>query len=741
MKKLIFILCLVICIFFAVSSVCAGDVNETVMTTDWQIELTQDTVDDNLKSNENNEIIKANPETFTDLDTAINGNNDSDVNLHGDYTFQTGNDDNFAEGIKINRAVTIHGNGYTINANNASRIFNVKTTSTVVFKDIIFVNANSDEGGAIKGACTVINCTFANNKVEYEGGAIKGTCTVINCTFTNNKANSGGAISGKCSVINSSFTNNTAKNGGGGAITGDCNVRNCTFTNNSADEGGGAIANKCTVINCTFINNKAGSGGAICAKVENAAIIINSTFTSNNARNGGAIEFKKKGNVTNCTFISNNANWGGAISGKCMVVDSIFTGNTAKNDAGAMGEGDAVNCTFTSNVAANNAGAMKAGDAVNCTFINNTAEIGGAMVSGSAIGCTFSNNYANGDSGIDDADNVINCTFINQNGTAVGNPKLVSNCTFINLTFDDDGGAAICAIGVSEFSVVSCKFINCSAIYGGAIKKEGGDCVIVFCNFTNCYANEVGAAVYNDEGYCNITQCIFTDCYTAGKNTTIDGAIYCKNGQLNISNCTYQDINPVNSGNTTPSGPPETPAPIAYPVKVTASDLNMLYSSTSTFKVTVYGSDGKLASGASVVIKVGGKKVATVKTGSNGVATFKPTQTPGTYKISATALGKTITKKLTVKHVVTLKKVTVKKSAKKLILQATLAKVDGKVLKKKKVTFKFNGKTYSSKTNSKGVVKVTIKKAVLKKLKVGKKVTYQATYLKDTVKKSVKVKK
>jgi len=36
---------------------------------------------------------------------------------------------------------------------------------------------------------------------------------------------------------------------------------------------------------------------------------------------------------------------------------------------------------------------------------------------------------------------------------------------------------------------------------------------------------------------------------------------------------------------------------------------------------------------------------------------------------------------------------------------------------------------------------VTIKSNVLNKLKVGKKVTYQATYLKDTVKKTVKVKK
>ncbi|MBR3148828.1 MAG: leucine-rich repeat protein, partial [Eubacterium sp.] len=89
---------------------------------------------------------------------------------------------------------------------------------------------------------------------------------------------------------------------------------------------------------------------------------------------------------------------------------------------------------------------------------------------------------------------------------------------------------------------------------------------------------------------------------------------------------------------------------------------------------------------------------------------------------------------------ITLKKVTVKKSAKKLVLQATV-KVDGKAVKGKKVTFKFNGKKYTAKTNAKGIAKVTIKKSVLKKLKVGKKVTYTVTWNKITAKRSVKVKK
>ena len=179
-------------------------------------------------------------------------------------------------------------------------------------------------------------------------------------------------------------------------------------------------------------------------------------------------------------------------------------------------------------------------------------------------------------------------------------------------------------------------------------------------------------------------------------------------------------------------------APSPVPAKIVAKDLKAYYNNVK-YSVTVYGTNGKVASGVTVVFKVNGKKVGTARTDAKGVAVIKLKQLPKTYKITSEALGVSATKKLTVMKVLTLKKVKVKKSARKLVITATL-KEGKKPLKGKSVTFKFNGKTYKKvKTNKKGVAKITVKKSALKKLKVGKKVKYQVTYVKSTVKRTVKV--
>ena len=176
------------------------------------------------------------------------------------------------------------------------------------------------------------------------------------------------------------------------------------------------------------------------------------------------------------------------------------------------------------------------------------------------------------------------------------------------------------------------------------------------------------------------------------------------------------------------------------PSKLVAKDITMYYGDSKTYSLKVWGPMGKIVSASErVYIKIDSKS-SYKYTDSSGTIKFKLDLPVGTHKITASFLDAKIITKIVVKQPLSLKKVTVKKSAKKLVLTATLKK--GKVaMKSKKITFKFNGKTYNAKTNKFGVAKVTIKKTVLKKLNVGKKVTYQATYLKDTVKKTAIIKK
>ena len=171
-------------------------------------------------------------------------------------------------------------------------------------------------------------------------------------------------------------------------------------------------------------------------------------------------------------------------------------------------------------------------------------------------------------------------------------------------------------------------------------------------------------------------------------------------------------------------------------------NVNTYYGKNYQYKLRIIGDNGApVGAGVAVKVTINGK-AKTLKTDKNSYITVKFTKSylPKTYTVKAEYKGIKVSNKVKVKKVLTLKKVKVKRSAKKLVLKATL-KQGKKALKGKKVVFKFKGKKYTAKTNKKGLAKVTIKKNVLKKLKKGKKVKYQVTYLKCTVKRTAKVKR
>lgn len=167
------------------------------------------------------------------------------------------------------------------------------------------------------------------------------------------------------------------------------------------------------------------------------------------------------------------------------------------------------------------------------------------------------------------------------------------------------------------------------------------------------------------------------------------------------------------------------------PGTIRISDVSVVYS--QDIKVKVYIND-EIAENRYVTITVG-KNAYKVKTDDDGIATLKSSNLkPGKYAITAGYATMKSSKKLTVKHLVNLYSIKVKKSAKKVTLKVKLAKK----LKNKIIKFKFNGKTYLARTNSKGIAKVTFN---VKNLKAGKKIVYQASYYKDVVKKTAVVKK
>ena len=163
-------------------------------------------------------------------------------------------------------------------------------------------------------------------------------------------------------------------------------------------------------------------------------------------------------------------------------------------------------------------------------------------------------------------------------------------------------------------------------------------------------------------------------------------------------------------------------------------DLSIYYGAGKYYTVRVFDDEGNIANGVSVTFTINNNKY-TVSSDVNGVASFKISQNPGNYIITAEYKGFKVSNKITVKSTIIAKDIKVKKG-KTIKFTAKLLNKNGKILKNKKVTFKFKGKTYKVKTNKKGkaVLKIT------KKYKVGK-YTITTKYGNLKVKNTIRIKK
>ena len=141
---------------------------------------------------------------------------------------------------------------------------------------------------------------------------------------------------------------------------------------------------------------------------------------------------------------------------------------------------------------------------------------------------------------------------------------------------------------------------------------------------------------------------------------------------------------------------------------IKSKDITKYYKGSTQYTATFYDNYGKVLANTNVKITVNGVTY-TKKTSAKGVASLGVNLKPGTYKIVSTnpSTGYKLTTTFKILSTITASDVTkVYTDGRKFY--ATFLKSNGKALANKNIKFKINGKTYTKKTNSKGVASLTM---------------------------------
>ena len=374
--------------------------------------------------------------TFTDLQNAINMV-EGDIHLSSNVTMLASEADNFVNGIVVDHLVNLKCDGFTINANNLGRIFNVTSTADKLnIYNANLINGNADIGGAIynTGSVYAYNTNFINNTAATMGGAVfnNGTLTIQKCIVDNNDITKrtssdsedyGGAAiynwyDSTLFIKNSTISNNLKNYKNGDYVVGAVTSlgktiisQNSYFVNNSGRWGGaittsgsslpGKKVNELSISDSTFSKNGGLYGAGIFIQGSKFSI-TSCVFDSNTAsgkgnmtpndNNGAAIEVTNTdkaitGTISKSTFTNNKAQYGGAIdicAGTIKITNSKFINNSADVEGGAID----IN-TLNGNLKVTISGSK---------FINNSAPLGGAILNIKDLtvkGSTFINNTPN----------------------------------------------------------------------------------------------------------------------------------------------------------------------------------------------------------------------------------------------------------------------------------------------------------------------------------------------------------
>ena len=298
-------------------------------------------------------------------------------------------------------------------------------------------------------------------------------------------------------------------------------------------------------------------------------------------------------------------------------------------------------------------------------------------------------------------------------------------------------GNTIEVVGNHVYGVVTHQ--TDAVINGNDINATGRDVGDIVSPQSGVNENTTGIIV--SEGKAEITN---NNVVTTGKSTiaaintnaTISNNGLTANGTTADNSISSVNSTVVTSGNTAAK---DKDAPATPVVKITGrNNARVDYGFTYTVRVT---EDGKsVGAGKVVTLKIAGKTLK-AKTDKNGYAKFTLAVKPKSYTVIVTYNKVSQKYKVTVKNVIRAKNLKVKKSARRLNIKVTLKTSAKKPIKGKKVILKIKGKKYKAKTNKKGVATFKVKKNLLKKLKAGKKYKYQVIYGKDTVKKTLRVRR
>ena len=436
--------------------------------------------------------------TFTDLQKAINMV-EGDIYLSSNVTMLASEADNFVNGIVVDHLVNLKCDGFTINANNLGRIFNVTSTADKLnIYNANLINGNADIGGAIynTGSVYAYNTNFINNTAATMGGAVfnNGTLTIQKCIVDNNDI--------------TKRTSSDSEDYGGAAIynwyDSTLFIKNSTISNNLKNYKNGIVVGAVTSLgktiisqNSYFVNNSGRWGGAITTsgsslpgKKVNELSISDSTFSKNGGLYGAGIFIQgSKFSITSCVFDSNTA------SGK---------GNMTPND----NNGAAIEVTNTDKAIT--------GTIYKSTFTNNKAQYGGAIdICAGTIKITnskFINNSADVEGGAIDI-NALN-----------GNPKVtISGSKFINNSAPL-GGAIL---NIKDLTVKGSTFINNTPNTIFNWVGDGGNLnlnIRTFTDLQNAIGLVTGTLTLNQNVAMTAKEAAdFTNGITINKDITIDG--------------------------------------------------------------------------------------------------------------------------------------------------------------------------------------------------------------------------